>query len=48
MATKKTNDSDDRDNNDPQPNKTWLERNMWLIALFFALFLVRMCGELSR
>ena len=28
--------------------KSWFERHLWVIALFVALFLVRMCGELSR
>lgn len=28
--------------------KTWIERNAWGIAIFIALFLLRMCSELSK
>ena len=31
-----------------EEKKSWFERHLWVIALFVALFLVRMCGELSR
>ena len=36
------------DNKEPQPKKSWIERNMWLVAVFIAIFLLRMCNELSR
>lgn len=28
--------------------KSWFERHLWAIALFLAIFLVRMCSDLSR
>ena len=31
-----------------QPQKSWFERNLWWVALFIALFLMRMCSELSK
>lgn len=35
-------------NQSNQPKKSWLERNLWWIAVFIALFSVRMCSELSK
>ena len=37
-----------KNENPKQPKKSWFERNLWLIAVFIALFLMRMCSELSR
>lgn len=38
-------------NTDKEPKKTkkksWLERHMWTIAFFLALYLVRMCHQLQ-
>ena len=36
-------------NNNKEENKksSWFERNAWYIALFVALFLFRMCSQLS-
>ena len=28
--------------------KSWLERNAWWIAVFAAIFILRMCSELSN
>lgn len=28
--------------------KSWFERNAWGIAVFIALFILRMCSELSK
>lgn len=36
------------DNQSKQPKKSWFERNLWWIAVFIALFIVRMCSELSK
>lgn len=27
--------------------KSWLERNLWWVALFIALFILRMCSVLA-
>ncbi len=35
-------------NNDNEPKKSWLERNLWLVALGIAIFMLRMCKELAR
>lgn len=35
-------------NNNEKKEKSWIERNAWWIALFIALFLFRMCNELSK
>ena len=44
-----TNNSPRQDNNqDQEPKKSWLERNAWTIALFAAIFIMRMCSELAR
>lgn len=34
--------------NNEKKQKSWIEKNAWWIALFIALFLFRMCNELSR
>ncbi len=39
---------EENDNQSNQPKKGWFERNLWWIATFIALFLVRMCSELSK
>lgn len=31
-----------------QSKKSWIERNLWLIAVGNAIFLLRMCSDLSR
>lgn len=37
------------DNNKNESEKeSWLERNLWIIAVGLAIFLLRMCHELSR
>lgn len=36
------------DKKEPEQKKSWIERNLWLIAVAFALFFLRMCNELSR
>lgn len=36
------------DNQNPKPKQSWFERNLWWIALFLALFLVRMCNVMAR
>ena len=49
METKTTNDqSNGQSDRNPQPQKSWIERNLWLVAVFIAIFLLRMCNELSR
>lgn len=42
----KTNNTPD--NNEPEQKKSWIERNLWLVAVFIAIFLMRMCSELSK
>lgn len=41
------NKNDMGKNSDEPQKKSWLERNLWWVALFLALFLVRMCNQLS-
>ena len=49
MKTRTTNDQNNgQDNKETQPKKSWIERNLWLVAVFIAIFLLRMCNELSR
>lgn len=49
METKATKDQNNgQSDRDPQPKKSWIERNLWLVAVFIAIFLLRMCNELSR
>ena len=31
-----------------QHQKCWFERNLWWIAVFIGLFIMRMCSELSK
>lgn len=49
MEKKTTSDPNaGQENKDSQPKKSWLERNLWMVAVFIAIFLLRMCNELSR
>lgn len=49
MENKTTSDPKiGQENKDPQPKKSWIERNLWMVAVFIAIFLLRMCNELSR
>lgn len=49
MENKTTGDPNTgQENKDPQSKKSWLERNLWMVAVFIAIFLLRMCNELSR
>ena len=34
--------------NDNEPKKSWLEQNLWWVALGIAIFMLRMCKELAR
>lgn len=34
-------------NKDENPKGSWFERNAWYIALFVALFIFRMCSQMS-
>lgn len=36
------------ENKKPEQKKTWIERNLWLVAVAIAIFLLRMCNDLSR
>lgn len=36
------------ENKQPEQKKSWIERNLWLIAVGIAIFLLRMCNDLSR
>ncbi len=40
-------ETNDNNKNEPE-KKSWLERNLWMIAVGLAIFLLRMCRELSR
>jgi len=42
----KTNDS--TGNKLPEQKKSWIERNLWLVAVGIAIFILRMCNYLSR
>lgn len=35
-------------NNEQSPKKSWLERNLWMVAVFFAIFILRMCSSVSH
>ena len=49
METKATKDQNNgQSDRDPQPKKSRIERKLWLVAVFIAIFLLRMCNELSR
>lgn len=49
MENKTTNDlNGGQQNKEPQSNKSWIERNLWLIAVGVAIFILRMCSELSK
>lgn len=37
-----------QENKDSKPKKSWIERNLWMVAVFIAIFLLRMYNELSR
>lgn len=37
------------DNNIKEPEKkSWLERNLWMVAVGIAIFALRMCHDLAR
>ena len=36
------------ENKQSEQKKSWIERNLWLIAVGIAIFLLRMCNDLSR
>lgn len=40
-------ETNDNNKNEPE-KKSRLERNLWIIAVGLAIFLLRMCHELSR
>ena len=49
METDKTNNHPENSpENEPQPKKSWFERNLWLIAIFIAIFLIRMGSQLAK
>ena len=49
MENKENNNkSNNQDNNEVQPKKSWIERNLWWIAVGLAIFCLRMCSELSK
>lgn len=49
MESKTTNDQNTgQENKNPKPKKSWFERNLWIVAVFIAIFLLRMCSELSK
>ena len=35
-------------NKENKTKKSWLERNLWLVAVGIAIFILRMCHELAR
>lgn len=49
METKENNNQKkNQDNYDVQPKKSWIERNLWWIAVGLTIFFLRMCNDLSR
>lgn len=49
METKTTpNQNNGQKNDEPKPKKSWFERNLWLIALFIAMYMLRMCNVLLQ
>lgn len=49
MEIKENNDQNKgQDNKAPQPKKSWIERNLWWIAVGLAIFCLRMCHDLAR
>ncbi len=40
------NNETEKNSNEPK-KKSWLERNIWWVATGLAIFLMRMCSELS-
>ncbi|MCM1142497.1 MAG: hypothetical protein NC453_28340 [Muribaculum sp.] len=43
----KSDNNNNQEKNQPE-KKSWFERNLWLIAVCIAIFLLRMCNDLSR
>lgn len=49
METKTNNyQNKGQQDKEPQPQKSWIERNLWLIAIGIAIFCLRMCHDLAR
>lgn len=49
MENKENNNhKKNQDNYEAQPKKSWIERNLWWIAVGLAIFFLRMCNDLSR
>lgn len=49
MENEKTNEpNNDRQSKEPQEKQPWIIRNAWIIAVGLAIFLLRMCHEVSR
>lgn len=49
MENKDNNDTKkNQDNKESQTKKSWIERNLWWIAVGLAIFCLRMCNDLSR
>lgn len=43
------NKTENNNQGNKQPEKkSWIERNLWLVAVAIAIFLLRMCNDLSR
>lgn len=43
----KTDNNNNQEKKQPE-KKSWIERNLWLVAVGIAIFLLRMCNDLSR
>lgn len=41
-------ETENNNSNNNEPKGSWFQRNLWWVALFIAMFLVRMCNELAR
>ena len=42
-------ENNNNNQNEKEPEKkSWLERNLWMVAVSIAIFMLRMCHEFSR
>jgi Na+-transporting methylmalonyl-CoA/oxaloacetate decarboxylase gamma subunit len=48
INSKKDDESNKQNEKQTGHESSWFERNLWLIAVCVAIFLLRMCSELSK
>ena len=48
METNSNNTFNQENKNEQEPKKSWFERNLWMIATCLAIFILRMCSQISH